>query len=143
MYGVALVAKKTPSPELAECSSCGAKIPADAKECPQCGEIFSEELSVQAEEGGKAGRRERLMFYLGIILILMGGPGLALGSLLHDTLKIPVVGQAYDEFGIINRIFAAVGLVILIVGVVFMILSARLAPKSIESEYDIGTPRRT
>jgi len=137
------VAKKDPSPELAECSSCGAKVPADAKECPQCGEIFSDELLKEAEAGGKPGRREKIMFYLGLILVLAGGPGIALGSLLHDTLKIPVVGQAYDEFGWINRMAAAIGLVILIVGVVFMILSARLAPKSIENEYDVGTPRRT
>jgi len=137
------VAKKDPSPELAECSSCGAKIPADAKECPQCGEIFSEELLKEAEEAGKPGRRERIMFYLGIVFILVGGPGMALGSLLHDTLKIPVVGSAYDEFGWINRMFAAIGLVVLIVGVVFMILSVRLAPKSDGGEYDVGTPRRT
>jgi len=143
MDGVTVVAKKDPSPELAECSSCGAKIPADAKECPQCGEIFSEELLKEAEGGKKSERRERIMFYLGIVLILVGGPGIALGSLLHDTLKIPVVGSAYDAFGWINRMVAAIGLVVLIIGVVFMILSARLAPKSIENEYDVGTPRRT
>jgi predicted nucleic acid-binding Zn ribbon protein len=137
------MAKKDPSQELAECSSCGAKIPADAKECPQCGEIFSEELLKEAEGDEKAGRRERIMFYLGLVFILVGGPGMALGSLLHDTLKIPVVGSAYDEFGWVNRMFAAIGLVVLIVGVVFMILSVRLAPKSAESEYDVGTPRRT
>jgi predicted nucleic acid-binding Zn ribbon protein len=143
MDGVAVMAKKDPSPELAECSSCGAKIPADATECPQCGEIFSEELLKEAEGDRKSGRRERIMFYLGIVLILMGGPGIALGSLLHDSLRIPVIGSAYDEFGWLNRMVAAIGLVILIIGVVFMILSARLAPKSIENEYDIGTPKRT
>ena len=136
------MAKKTTSPELAECSSCGAKVRADAMECPQCGEIFSEDLLKGVSEGEKAGRREKMIFYLGIVLILAGGPGIALGSLLHDTLQIPVIGSAYDEFGWVNRIVAAVGLVILIVGVVFMILSARLAPKSGVDEYDIGNPRR-
>ena len=137
------MAKKEASPELAECSSCGAKIPADAKECPQCGEVFSEDLLAEAESKAKSGRREKIMFYLGLILVIIGGPGLALGSLLHDMLKIPVVGQAYDAFGWINRIIAAVGLVILIVGVVFLILSARLTSKSSENEYDVGTPRHT
>ncbi len=143
LLGAALVAKKIPSPELAECSSCGAKIPADAKECPQCGELFSKDLLKDISEGEKTGRRERMMFYLGIAFILVGGPGIALGSLLHDTFQIPIVGSAYDDFGWINRIVAAVGLVIMIMGVVFMILSARLAPKSGADEYDIGNPRRS
>ncbi len=133
------MAKKDPSPELAECSSCGAKIPADAKECPQCGEVFSEELLAEATG---AGRREKLMFYLGLVLVLLGGPGIALGSMLHDALKLPIIGGAYDEFGWLNRIVAAIGLVVLIVGVVFLILSARLAPKSSGDEYDIGAPRK-
>jgi len=83
------------------------------------------------------------MFFMGLIFILLGGPGLALGSLLHDVLKIPIIGEAYDAFGWINRIVAAVGLIILILGVVFLILSARIGVRSGEDEYDIGTPRRT
>lgn len=137
------MAKKTLPQELAECSSCGAKIPADAKECPQCGEVFSEELLEEAGKGTKSGRRERLMFYLGIILVLAGGPGLAFGSLLHDSLRIPVVGNAFDQFGWVNRIFAAVGLVLLIVGIVFLILSARLASRPVDDEYDVGSPGQT
>ncbi len=135
--------KKDASPELAECSSCGAKTPADAKECPQCGEVFSEELLEEAREAAKTGRREKIMFYMGLVMVVLGGPGIAFGSLLHDAWQIPVIGHAYDEFGWINRLVSAVGLVILIVGVVFLILSARLAPKSGENEYDVGTPRRT
>ena len=137
------MARKEPPQELAECSSCGAKIPADAKECPQCGEVFSEDLLEEAGEGAKGGRRERLLFYLGLVLILIGGPGMALGSVLHDSLKISIIGNAFDAFGWLNRIFAAVGLVILIVGIVFLILSARLTSRSTESEYDVGSPGQT
>lgn len=138
MLGVAVVAKKKPSTELAECSSCGARIPEDAKECPECGEVFSEELLEAVGDSAKARKRERLMFYLGIIFILVGGPGLALGSVLHDVLKIPVLGKAYYEFGWVNRMFAAIGLVVLIVGVVFMILSSKMASKSPDDDYDVG-----
>ncbi len=135
--------KKDPSPELAECSSCGARIPMDAKECPQCGEIFSPELLEEAREVSTSRRRERLVFYLGLVFVIMGGPGMALGSLLHDVLRIPVFGSAYYEFGWVNRTFAAVGLVVLIVGVVFLMLSSRFTTKYSENDYDIGTPRRT
>jgi len=137
------LSKIDPSPELAECSSCGAKIPTDAKECPQCGEIFSPELLQEAMEASSSRRRERLVFYLGLLFVILGGPGMALGSLLHDVMRVPVLGSAYDDFGWLNRTFAAIGLVILIVGVVFLMLSARFTAKYSDTDYDIGTPRRT
>ena len=68
---------------------------------------------------------------------------MALGSLLHDVMRVPVLGSAYDDFGWLNRTFAAIGLVILIVGVVFLMLSARFTAKYSDTDYDIGTPRRT
>ncbi len=127
---------------MAECSSCGAEIPTNATECPQCGEVFSRSLIEEAEKS-PSGRREKLLFFMGFIFILLGGPGLALGSLLHDMWRIPIIGLAFNEFGWMNRLAAAIGLVILIVGVVFLILSAKLSRSVGENEYDIGTPRRT
>lgn len=132
----------TPSPEqIAECPSCGAEVALDAKECPNCGEIFSEEL-LQAEpaEEAKPSRMEKLLFYGGLVLILAGGPGIALGSWLHDVLRIPIIGSAYDEFGWLNRAFAAGGLVVLLVGIVLLILSLRLVRPSFD--YDVGAPKK-
>ncbi len=125
-----------------ECPSCGAAVALDASECPECGELFSlEEFDLDAEvPPAETGRRERILFYLGIILILIGGPGIALGSWLHDWLRIPVGGDAFDVFGQVNRFVAAVGLVVLIVGIILLILSLRMSRAMLESDYEVSAP---
>jgi hypothetical protein len=139
---------------VAECPTCQASVPLDAKECPRCGEFFEgfpglddpvasegsalERSTGQAAEGGRAGFREKLLFYMGIFLILLGGPGIALGSWLHDVLRIGIGEyRAFDVFGPWNRLVAAIGLIVLIVGIVFLILSLRLSrPSDVEKELD-------
>ncbi len=116
---------------VAECPSCHAEVSLEATECPQCGERFAEEIAEIAEPVAeverKSGFREKLLFYAGIALILLGGPGIALGSWLHDVLRISVANyRAFDAFGDVNRLVVAVGLVVMIVGVVLFILSLRL-----------------
>ena len=107
---------------VAECPTCKAVVPIDAPECPQCGELFETEASAgttapppsaSAEDSAnddeeikeKTGFREKFLFYAGIFLILLGGPGIALGSWLHDELRISV-GEftAFDAFGPWNRL---------------------------------------
>jgi hypothetical protein len=131
--------------EVYECPSCGASVDKEATECPKCGEIFeASALQVDAKEGSKtSGRRERLLFYAGVLLVLAGGPGIAVGSWLHDLLRIPIGGNAFDVFGWVNRLVAAVGLVILIVGIVLLILSMRLGSAAAEEDYDVGMPRKS
>ena len=134
--------------EVYECPSCGATVDKDASECPKCGEIFdASALQVSESESEaeptKAGRRERFLFYGGVLLILAGGPGIAVGSWLHDILRIPIGGNAFDVFGWLNRLVAAVGLVVLIVGIVLVILSMRLGSAGAEEDYDVGAPRKT
>jgi hypothetical protein len=140
---------------VAECPTCQASVPLDAKECPRCGEFFEgfpgindpvapqgselDRPGDEAEQGGRAGFREKLLFYMGIFLILLGGPGIALGSWLHDALRVGI-GEytAFDVFGPWNRLVAAVGLIVLIVGIVFLILSLRLSrPSDVERELDV------
>jgi hypothetical protein len=90
-----------------------------------------------AEEGDRTpGFREKFLFYAGIFLILLGGPGIALGSWLHDVLSIPIGEyQAFDVFGPVNRLVTAVGLIVLIVGIVLLILSLRFArPSDVEKD---------
>ena len=131
--------------EVYECPSCGASVDKEATECPKCGEIF-EATALQVEETkapGTAGRRERLLFYAGVLLVLAGGPGIAVGSWLHDLLRIPIGGSAFDAFGWVNRLVAAVGLVILIVGIVLLILSMRLGSVAADEDYDVGIPRKS
>ncbi|TLZ97569.1 MAG: zinc ribbon domain-containing protein [Methanobacteriota archaeon] len=80
---------------VAECPTCKAVVPLDATECPQCGELFDQEVATgglgsanvtetdqssdkDGTEEPKTGFREKFLFYTGIFLILLGGPGIAL-----------------------------------------------------------------
>jgi len=138
---------------VAECPTCKAVVPIDAVECPECGELFEQDTSTEQPEntalageetpeadpsadGTKTGFREKFLFYTGIFLILLGGPGIALGSWLHDTMRISV-GEfnAFDVFGPWNRLVTAIGLIVLIVGIVFLILSLRFSrPSDVEKD---------
>src|SRR6266566_4949559 len=130
-----------PQSLVAECPTCKAVVPMDATECPQCGELF--EMETVASEPvreetceSKSGFREKFLFYTGIFLILLGGPGIALGSWLHDVLRIGF-GEfnAFDAFGSWNRLVTAIGLIVLIVGIVFLILSLRFSrPSDVEKD---------
>src|SRR6266705_2061443 len=146
---------------VAECPTCKAVVPLDAPECPQCGELFETEAptggavpsapSASAEGSAdddeeiqeKTGFREKFLFYAGIFLILLGGPGIALGSWLHDELRISV-GEftAFDAFGPWNRLVTALGLIVLIVGIVCLILSLRFSRPS-DVEKDLNALRQS
>lgn len=140
--------------ETAYCPSCDSPVPADAAKCPECGAEFElgeveevieegkpeeieEEKAEELEEEGaeveevktidklKHLTRDRIFFYLGIILIMAGGPGLAFGSWLHDWFRVPIMGDSYGVFGQLNVLFAIGGLIIMFVGIVFLVLSMR------------------
>jgi hypothetical protein len=70
-------------------------------------------------------RRDRIMFYFGTALLFLGGPIIAYGSWIHDWLRIPIIGNSYDAFGWINEFYAIIGIIILVVGIIFIIVSAR------------------
>ena len=134
---------------VAECPSCHAIVSLDATECPRCGELFADETAdaaapaegTKATTAKKAGFREKFLFYTGILLILLGGPGIALGSWLHDAFRISVLNyNAFDAFGSVNRMVVAVGLIVMIVGIVFFILSLRLS-RPAEPEEDARPAR--
>lgn len=133
--------------EMGECPSCSETIPLDSSECPECGEIFALE-GMEIEPAGviveKGGRKEKILFYLGVILILLGGPGVALGSWMHDWFRIPFPGpefDAYEVFGEVNRFVAVLGLIILIIGIVFLIFSLRSSKVVTEEDYEVGIER--
>jgi len=69
--------------------------------------------------------RDRIAYYVGLILVAIGGPGLTLGSWLHDLLNVPIIGYKYEMFGIINVRFAIIGLTLFIIGIVLLAVSLR------------------
>lgn len=70
-------------------------------------------------------RRDRIMFYVGTTMTSIGGLGLVLGSVLHDTLRVPWFGTAYGVFGPLNATFAIVGGIVLLTGVATLLISLR------------------
>jgi len=137
---------------VAECPSCESIVPMDAVECPKCGEVFADEApdvespaetaEAPDEKETSGGFRAKLLFYMGVVLILLGGPGIALGSWLHDVLRIAIGGLSFEAFGWVNRLVSAIGLIVLIVGIVCLVLSLRLS-KPVDVDYDIGSPRES
>lgn len=128
-----------------QCPTCNAIISLDAKECPNCGEIFAtdssdaipEVLETEPEKVSTTGRMDKILFYTSIVLIFLGGPGLAFGSWLHDVLRIPFVGDTYEAFGWLNKLFASIGLIVLIIGIILLIISLRRTTVEVE-EYDLS-----
>ena len=143
---MSLVALLKKAPTAAEtqalCPTCSAIVVVSAKECPECGEVFGADTFKEfLPERGSGGRLERLLFWAGLGLVVVGGPGVALGSYLHDLLRIPIGGTNFESFGPINRFVAALGLIILIVGIVVLLISLRLSKPSFEDDYDVGAPK--
>jgi len=138
---LALRRKDSPEEPSFLCPSCSAILLVGAKECPECGEVLTAGDLGERPSGGAAGVGT-LLFWAGLGLMALGGPGLALGSWLHDVLRIPIGGNQYDVFGPLNRFTAAVGLVVLVVGIVLVLLSIRLAKPVLDDDYDVGTPKR-
>jgi len=113
---------------------CGEPVPTDAIECPNCEEPFSPEAfesRLEKEEKGS-----KWLFWTGVILVIVGGPGVALGSWLHDWLQIPISDyQNFDSFGWANKLVSSVGIIILVIGIILLILSLpKIRPDDEEEE---------
>jgi len=65
-------------------------------------------------------RRDRAAFYVGTLLIAVGGPGLLVGSILHDAMRVPLFGDTFEAFGPLNVTAAILGAILLIGGIVAM-----------------------
>ena len=107
------------------CPMCGTDLPVDAIECSECGEPFSPEAFEYNPEKEKRQKVNKRLFWGGVILVFLGGPGIAFFSWLHDLLKInfPAGYNAWTVFGWVNKLVATVGIVILVIGIVLLILS--------------------
>lgn len=68
----------------------------------------------------------RIVFHFGAVLAILGGAGLALGSLLHDMFRVPFVGTAYEAFGPVNAATVLLGALAFASGAVAMTVTARI-----------------
>jgi len=69
------------------------------------------------------GRTGRLYWHTGLILIVVGVVGFVGFSVLHDVFEIPIVGEAFDEFGSLNRLAVFLGVVLQAFGISFLFFS--------------------
>ena len=70
-------------------------------------------------------RRDRIAFFLGILLTSSGAFGLVLGSVLHDVFRVPWFGTAYGVFGPLNVTAAALGAALLVPGLIALRFALR------------------
>jgi len=133
------LAESQSSEDLIVCPMCGTDVSKDAIECPICGEPFSPEAILESEKSmEKANKGSKLLFWLGLILVIIGGPGVALGSWLHDFLNISIAGyDNFESFGWANRLVSIVGIIILVVGIVFLILSLSKMEKEVLEDIEV------
>lgn len=136
-------------PEEERCPTCGAELPAGATECPECGEKLQtaaqesapaeqpkEESATEteapaAEEPAKEG--SPMMFWLGVILAIVGFLGGPLISWAHDALKWEIIGKNWDSFGWLNITVAVIGIVIGIIGIVMLLMGMKKSAPSEEA----------
>ena len=122
------------SDDVTTCPMCGEPVPPDAIECPNCEEPFSPEAfetRLEKEEKGSG-----MLFWIGVVLVIVGGPGIALGSWLHDLLQVPIADyDNFDSFGWANKLVSSVGIIILVIGIILLILSLpKVRPEDEEGE---------
>jgi predicted nucleic acid-binding Zn ribbon protein len=108
------------------CPTCNETVPPDATECPSCGESLEDSVVKK--------KKTNVPFWVGLILIILGGPGISLGSWLHDLLRIPIGGDAFDVFGWLNRLVAAVGLIMMLVGMALLVWALAREAKEASEE---------
>ena len=73
-------------------------------------------------------RWRRAVYYVGVFYVSIGGAGLILMSYLHDLLRVPLFGQAYDAFGRLNELAFVLGTFLLVVGVAAMAVGMHRIP---------------
>ncbi|MCJ2562949.1 MAG: hypothetical protein LN417_02515 [Candidatus Thermoplasmatota archaeon] len=84
---------------------------------------LTDRSKAETHEISNDGRTGRLYWYTGLILIVVGVVAFVGFSVLHDVFEIPIVGEAFDEFGSINRLAVFLGVVLQAFGISFLFIS--------------------
>ncbi len=73
-------------------------------------------------------KRNRILFWIGLALFLLGGPMLALFSLVHNYIGYPPTWQnsgVWEGYGPIDQMYGGIGLAIMAVGILILLLSLK------------------
>ncbi len=73
-------------------------------------------------------RWRRVVYYVGVFYVTIGGAGLVLGSFLHDLFRVPLFGESYAAFGRLNVGAVLIGMILLGVGFAAMAVGMRRTP---------------
>ena len=73
-------------------------------------------------------RWRRVVYYVGVFYVTIGGAGLVLGSFLHDLFRVPLFGESYVAFGRLNVGAVLIGMILLGVGFAAMAVGMRRTP---------------
>lgn len=122
---------------ISRCENCGSRNVSPDGVCLLCSTEHGFRTKRQSKKERIVGsrsqeRREKLTMYFGVVLIVLGGPGIVAASYLHDWLRIPAPGPAFDtyeSFGPVNSIVAILGLTITVIGILFLVVSFMIAKR--------------
>jgi len=87
----------------------------DLVSCTDCGNVYV------MKDFEPIGQNWKWKFWVGLIFILVGNVGIALGSYIHNVLQWP--GDIYLGYGMVDRFIGAVGIILFILGLMLFALS--------------------
>lgn len=70
------------------------------------------------------------MFYAGLAMVIVGGPGLIFAAIAHDPFGVPLVGTAYGVFGPLHFPYIVAGAILVFIGLVTLRTALRSRPDS-------------
>ncbi len=89
----------------------------DLVSCGDCGNVY-----IRKEYGG-AEQSWKWKFWVGLVFIIVGDIGVALGSYVHNVVQWSPLGNMYLGYGWMDQLVGIVGIVLFIVGLVLFALS--------------------
>lgn len=111
---------ETPEPEMVSsegCPICGSKKfsveSGDLVSCDDCGNVY-----IKKEELLPPEHNWKLKFWVGLIFIIIGDIGVALGSYVHNVYRWSPLGDLYLGYGWLDQAVGIVGIVLFILGLI-------------------------
>lgn len=116
--------------DVLRCERCGSMGISPDGVCLSCSSSQSSRkrrpLKIERRVARLQEKNEKIAMYVGLVLIILGGPGIVSMSYLHDWLQIPAPDPTYDTyeaFGPVNTFVVMLGLIVTIFGIFFLVVS--------------------